>query len=756
MKKKVLPRQKRYRQQTIRETEKLKSKHEKRRVWILFGDSLLEAKAMSKPVLDFGLGSLDFRNTLLGGNTQQSSQDEPASSKDLGTVASTPTILADDDVNQKTAKLPNGKQITIKKKSDKGKKNSADALDALKKEKENYGFNINELYAKLEVQRLKDKSGSSNKESYIPKNDVLWAEKWRPKSFFELIGNDDTNRRMLKWVKEWSRVVFDKNYKPITTDDSSATNSKFIDPFGRPNKKIMLIHGPPGLGKTTVAHVIAKQAGYEIMEVNASDERSGQRVRDKIVNSLASQTFSGKPVCLIADEVDGAAEFGFIKVLVDLINEDQKAIYKFQHSDSDRSSKEKSKKKPKFLLRPIIAICNDLYAPSLEKLRMHSEIIAFKAPSERDLRERLRDICKHEKISLTNQQLQEIVLLTNRDIRSCLNILQFGGGLNSSNDLRKKDSQVSWFAIVNEIFRRRRDLKKGVQFKELANIISINNNYDKIINGCFQSYHDITYNDSGMSKPAMISDWLYFGDIMGKTTYEAIGDLSYYSSQVALQFFNQFSDLGNRETIMIKSDYEHFESRRANFNLLRLLHSNVNVHLRTFLKLQQLPTDVLPLLDYIITPELKSLNNIKDYDKKKLHDAIDSLQGFGLRITEAKDEAFNEIYTTYPQFSSISKFDALSTKKLTQKRTQLFPVLQKEMDLVRVKKKAFSEVEKDAKAESSKTGADFALLKNQYEKIAEAELKAKKLKTEVKIWVKYHEGFSNAVRKPVKWKSLWE
>ncbi|CAM9023316.1 unnamed protein product [Wickerhamomyces anomalus] len=78
------------------------------------------------------------------------------------------------------------------------------------------------------------------------------------------------------------------------------------------------------------------------------------------------------------------------------------------------------------------------------------------------------------------------------------------------------------------------------------------------------------------------------------------------------------------------------------------------------------------------------------------------------------------------------------------------------MDLVRVKKRAFSEVEKDAKAESSKTGADFALLKNQYEKIAEAELKAKKLKTEVKIWVKYHEGFSNAVRKPVKWKSLWE
>ena len=31
----------------------------------------------------------------------------------------------------------------------------------------------------------------------------------------------------------------------------------------------MLISGPPGFGKTTLAHVVANHAGYNIIEVNA-------------------------------------------------------------------------------------------------------------------------------------------------------------------------------------------------------------------------------------------------------------------------------------------------------------------------------------------------------------------------------------------------------------------------------------------------------------------------------------------------------
>ncbi|KAF8556305.1 hypothetical protein OG21DRAFT_1409344, partial [Imleria badia] len=64
----------------------------------------------------------------------------------------------------------------------------------------------------------------------------------------------------------------------------------------------------PGLGKTTLAHVIAAQAGYEVVEINASDTRSAQSVDDRVRPILESGSAVGstKPVLLIIDEIDGA------------------------------------------------------------------------------------------------------------------------------------------------------------------------------------------------------------------------------------------------------------------------------------------------------------------------------------------------------------------------------------------------------------------------------------------------------------------
>lgn len=41
------------------------------------------------------------------------------------------------------------------------------------------------------------------------------------------------------------------------------------DAFERPDRKILLVHGPPGLGKTTLAHVVAQTSGYSVIEINA-------------------------------------------------------------------------------------------------------------------------------------------------------------------------------------------------------------------------------------------------------------------------------------------------------------------------------------------------------------------------------------------------------------------------------------------------------------------------------------------------------
>jgi len=47
----------------------------------------------------------------------------------------------------------------------------------------------------------------------------------------------------------------------------------------------LLLYGPPGTGKSTLARIVAKVCGYRVAEINASDERSGDKILDKIKNA---------------------------------------------------------------------------------------------------------------------------------------------------------------------------------------------------------------------------------------------------------------------------------------------------------------------------------------------------------------------------------------------------------------------------------------------------------------------------------------
>jgi len=100
----------------------------------------------------------------------------------------------------------------------------------------------------------------------------------------------------MSWLKSWDECVFGR--KPTQTQlqqqkrlkekykDKPVKFQKPEDPLHRPDRKIMLLTGPPGLGKTTLAHVLAAQAGYNVIEINASDDRSADVLRNKVLAAM--------------------------------------------------------------------------------------------------------------------------------------------------------------------------------------------------------------------------------------------------------------------------------------------------------------------------------------------------------------------------------------------------------------------------------------------------------------------------------------
>lgn len=145
---------------------------------------------------------------------------------------------------------------------------------------------------------------------------MMWSEKHRPKKIIDMIGNEEARKSFVDWLVKWK-----KGTKPI------------------------LLVGPPGIGKTTLAWIAANEFGYDLIGLNASDVRNKSNIQEILSPLLGNVTLLGSPMIFV-DEVDGIhgrSDFGGVEALLKILKEPTVPI--ILAANSDQSDKMKSIKK---------------------------------------------------------------------------------------------------------------------------------------------------------------------------------------------------------------------------------------------------------------------------------------------------------------------------------------------------------------------------------------------------------------------------
>jgi len=200
-----------------------------------------------------------------------------------------------------------------------------------------------------------------------------WTEKYRPASLAEIRGNDSARDALQEWADTWEA-----------------------------HREAVILHGSPGVGKTSAAHALAADKGWPTIELNASDSRTKDVIERVAGEAARSGTLtageSGRRLVVLdeADNLHGNVDRGGTRAITALVKEAS---------------------------QPMVLIANDYYEMS-NGLRNACRDIEFRDVSRRSIVPVLRDLCRKEGIEFEDEALDRIAEMNSGDLRGAINDLQ--------------------------------------------------------------------------------------------------------------------------------------------------------------------------------------------------------------------------------------------------------------------------------------------------------------------------------------------